>query len=49
MCGMTVDRDLALHSRHRGRDYFFCSPGCQHTFEQHPDAYAAASAGAAGH
>lgn len=33
VCGMSVDKASALHSRVNGRDYYFCSSGCQRTFE----------------
>jgi len=33
ICGMMVDRATALRSERGGRAYFFCSAGCQRTFE----------------
>ena len=33
MCGMMVDTASALRSEIAGRTYFFCSSGCQRTFE----------------
>ncbi len=36
VCGMMVDTTSALHSEIGGRQFFFCSSGCQRTFEE-PD------------
>jgi Cu+-exporting ATPase len=33
ICGMMVDRATALKSERGGRSYYFCSVGCQRTFE----------------
>ncbi len=33
ICGMMVDRATALSSERGGRSYYFCSVGCQRTFE----------------
>src|SRR5579884_2924194 len=33
ICGMVVDKATALHSERGGRAYYFCSVGCQRTFE----------------
>ena len=33
ICGMMVDRATALHTERAGRHYYFCSTGCQRTFE----------------
>jgi Cu+-exporting ATPase len=33
VCGMVVDKASALRSQVGGRAYFFCSSGCQRTFE----------------
>jgi len=33
ICGMMVDKNKALHSERSGRHYYFCSVGCQRTFE----------------
>ena len=33
VCGMVVDRRTALSSTVGGRTFYFCSPGCQRTFE----------------
>jgi YHS domain-containing protein len=46
VCGMTVDPDRALRSRRGDRQYFFCSPRCQHAFDANPDAYTAEAASA---
>ncbi|MFH1057535.1 MAG: YHS domain-containing protein [Pseudomonadota bacterium] len=37
VCGMTVTAGhSAGPSRHGGRDYWFCCPGCQKSFERDP-------------
>jgi len=33
ICGMMVDKNKALNSERAGRHYYFCSIGCQRTFE----------------
>ncbi len=33
ICGMVVNRATAISSEIGGRTYYFCSPGCQRTFE----------------
>lgn len=33
ICGMMVDKATALHTERAGRHYYFCSTGCQRTFE----------------
>ena len=33
ICGMLVDKATALHTERAGRHYYFCSTGCQRTFE----------------
>ena len=33
ICGMLVDKRTALHTERGGRSYYFCSAGCQRTFE----------------
>jgi len=33
ICGMMVDKASALKSERAGRSYYFCSSGCQRTFE----------------
>ncbi len=33
ICGMMVDKATALRSERGGRTYYFCSTGCQRTFE----------------
>ncbi|HVT75870.1 MAG TPA: heavy metal translocating P-type ATPase [Acidimicrobiales bacterium] len=37
VCGMNVDKANALHSESGGRTYYFCSSGCQHTFDAPED------------
>jgi Cu+-exporting ATPase len=33
VCGMMVDKATALHTERGGRHFYFCSAGCQRTFE----------------
>lgn len=33
ICGMMVEKSTALKTERAGRAYYFCSVGCQHTFE----------------
>ncbi|MEJ7930232.1 heavy metal translocating P-type ATPase [Ramlibacter sp. AN1015] len=33
VCGMMVDKATALYTERAGRHYYFCSTGCQRTFE----------------
>jgi uncharacterized protein len=40
VCGMTVDRGVALSAERHGTRYFFCGPGCRSKFEAEPDTYA---------
>jgi uncharacterized membrane protein YraQ (UPF0718 family)/YHS domain-containing protein len=37
ICGMTVDRNKALHTTRAGRPYFFCSEGCRTRFLENPE------------
>lgn len=38
VCGMAVEAGRgAGPSRHAGRDYWFCCPGCQASFERDPE------------
>lgn len=40
VCGMTVEIATARwKSEYNGRVYYFCSPGCKHSFEQQPHQY----------
>lgn len=40
VCGMTVDiATSALMSSDQGHTYHFCSAGCKHRFEEHPETY----------
>ena len=40
VCGMEVDEQRAARkSAHKGRTYYFCSPGCQQRFEEDPARY----------
>ncbi|MCO8123276.1 heavy metal translocating P-type ATPase [Stieleria sp. TO1_6] len=44
VCGMTVDPATAGHHEHAGKDYFFCSAGCQQKFAADPQGVLAARA-----
>ncbi len=40
VCGMTVDpKTAAGHTRHRGKDYYFCNPSCLQKFRVNPERY----------
>lgn len=39
VCGMTVDRATALKLTHEGRNVYFCSEHCRHSFEPDPQRY----------
>jgi uncharacterized protein len=46
VCGMTVDPEKTGHrSVHDGRTYYFCSAGCQESFEKDPDKYLTSKTG----
>ena len=41
VCGMTVEeKSAAGRAVHAGKNYYFCSPKCQHEFEANPAKYA---------
>lgn len=41
VCGMNVDEKKAVRTAvHEGKTYYFCSAGCQATFEKVPAKYA---------
>lgn len=43
VCGMEVDPDTAeWKSEFQGQTYYFCAPGCQHSFEKEPAKYVGA-------
>jgi uncharacterized membrane protein YraQ (UPF0718 family)/YHS domain-containing protein len=45
VCGMTVDPETAnAKSQYRGTTYYFCSAGCQATFDKEPTRFAGATA-----
>ncbi len=45
VCGMTVETETAKwKSEYAGQTYYFCSPGCQRSFEKDPLKYTAGSA-----
>jgi len=40
VCGMEVDESTAKYvSEHNGEMYYFCAPGCKHTFEDDPESF----------
>lgn len=43
VCGMKVDRDKALTTKHGGKTVYFCSEHCLHRFLSEPDQYAGES------
>ncbi len=41
VCGMEVDeKEAAANGEHEGKTYYFCSKGCQETFDKNPAQYA---------
>lgn len=40
VCGMSVNKDVALRSTYQGETYYFCSPLCKSLFEREPEKYA---------
>ena len=42
VCGMTVDeKKAAATASYQGKTYYFCSAGCEVTFEKAPERYGA--------
>ncbi len=39
VCAMAVDRNSPHHARHQGKDFYFCSEGCQRKFKAEPAKY----------
>jgi len=40
ICKMEVDPKTAKwKSVHKGKEYFFCAPGCKTAFDKNPDKY----------
>jgi len=40
VCKMDVDPITAKwKSNYKGKDYFFCAPGCKKTFDKNPDKF----------
>ena len=40
VCGMDVDEKSAKwKSTYKGKEYYFCAPGCKKTFDKNPDKY----------
>jgi len=39
ICGMTVEKNDAIHAKHEGEVYYFCSEHCHETFMNNPDKY----------
>lgn len=41
VCGMQVDETApAGKSEYKGKNYYFCSPGCKASFDKEPEKYA---------
>lgn len=36
VCRMTVNEKSALKAEYNGKEYHFCSPGCQQAFKNNP-------------
>ena len=40
VCGMEVDEKKAVAtSKHKGKTYYFCAPGCKKAFDRNPEKY----------
>ncbi len=40
VCGMKVDKQNPRGTvEHEGETYYFCSPGCERSFEKNPETY----------
>lgn len=40
VCGMQVDENTAkFKSEYKGKNYYFCAPGCKKTFDSEPEKY----------
>ena len=39
VCNMVVSSDSEFHSRHKDKDYYFCSADCLNKFKKHPEKY----------
>ncbi len=40
VCGMQIeDKLVAEKCEYEGQTYYFCSPSCKQTFEQHPERF----------
>lgn len=45
ICGMDVDeKKMPVITQHKGKTYYFCSPGCRDTFTKNPEKFAGAKA-----
>jgi len=50
VCGMEVDEEkAAAKAEHKGKTYYFCSPGCKVAFEKDPPKYTQGEMGMGGH
>ncbi len=50
VCGMQVDeRTPAGKSEYKGKDYYFCSPGCKVSFDKEPEKFVRKDDEHAGH
>lgn len=44
VCGMEVDpKSAAATHEHKGKTYYFCSPGCKAAFKKDPERYVSQS------
>jgi YHS domain-containing protein len=40
VCNMEVDENTAkFKSVYKGKNYYFCAPGCKATFDENPEKY----------
>ena len=46
VCGMNIDEKKTLViTQHRGKTYYFCSPGCRETFTRNPEKFVGENVG----
>lgn len=50
VCDMQIDEKKASAvSKHKGKAYYFCSPGCKKAFDDNPEKYLAPRGTGTGH
>ena len=39
VCGVFVDLQISISSKHMGQNFYFCSPACKENFDKEPMKY----------